>query len=179
MIRLNAISAVAILSCAAASADDRLEIGAVVREFYVQDVTGPAAGNELCYRCRYGNRPVIAIFARRTSDQLAALVKEVDDAVDRNSDKELAAFVVLMTDEPAEQEDALRTWAEQHEFQKVPLTLFDDELGPRAYRLKRDADVTVMMWVGGQLAVNESFDRDGLSPEAVAGVIRNTGKILD
>ena len=98
------LPAVLLLSCAAAIADDTLEIGAVVREFYVKDVTGPAAGTELCYRCRYGNRPVVSVFVRSVDEELATLIAELDEVVGSNADRKMAGFVVLMTDDPADHE---------------------------------------------------------------------------
>ena len=51
---------------AAEKVQSGLEKGASVPPFYVKDVTGPAKdGEELCYRCRYGNQPVVTIFARK------------------------------------------------------------------------------------------------------------------
>ena len=179
MKRLLTLSAAVLLSSVVANAGEELEIGAVVREFYVKDVTGPAAGNELCYRCRYGNRPVVSIFTREITDELATLIKEVDEVVGQNSDHDLAAFVVLLSDDAAAHEDSLKALAEEHGITNVPLTTFDDETGPRGYKLTRDAEVTVMMWVDGELAVNETFNSDDLSEETIAGVVQSTGKILN
>lgn len=179
MKRLIVLSAVMLLSCAGATADDQLEIGASVREFYVKDVTGPAAGMELCYRCRYANRPVVTIFTRDVNDELAALIKKMDEVVGENGDAGMAGFVVLMTDEPAEHEDSLKSLATEQDIRRVPLTVFDDRYGPRSYRLSRDADVTVMMWVEGELAVNQSFKREQLTEDAIAGLVRSTERILN
>ena len=176
---LMVLPAVVLLSCMAAIADDTLEIGAVVREFYVKDVTGPAAGTELCYRCRYGNRPVVSVFARKVDDDLVTLIRELNEVVSSNADRDMAGFVVLMTDDPADHEGSLRALAEEHKITHLPLTIFDDEFGPRGYRLSRDAEVTVMMWVDGLLVVNESYDSADLSEEVIADVVVDTGKILN
>ena len=84
-----------------------LQVGDAVEAFYVKDVTGPAAGTELCYRCRYGNRPVISIFTRKVTDQVASLTKEVDATVGRHADKDLAGFVVVLTTRNAANASAL------------------------------------------------------------------------
>ncbi len=63
-------------------------------------------------------------------------------------------------------EDSLKALAEEHGITNVPLTTFDDETGPRGYKLTRDAEVTVMMWVDGQLAVNETFNTQWQPPPA-------------
>ena len=176
---LLTLSAVVLLGSVSAVAAEELAPGDLVGAFYVKDVTGPAAGTELCYRCRFGNQPVVTIFTREITDELATLIKEVDGVVGANSDQELAAFVVLLTDEADAQETSLKALAEEHGITNVPLTTFNDAAGPRGYKLTREAEVTVMMWVDGELAVNDTFNSDDLSEDTIAGVVQNTGKILN
>jgi hypothetical protein len=175
-------SAVGLLVVATAfAAEDAapLQVGDDVSPFYVKDVTGPAAGTALCYRCRYGDRPVVSIFAREVNDELAALLKEVDATVGKNSAKDMAAFLVLLTDDPAGQEEKLKELATAHGLKNVPLTTFEDVGGPRSYKIAKDADFTVMMWVGGKVQVNSTFEKGKLSQQAVAGVVADTAKILN
>ena len=66
----------------AAEIQSGLEKGDSVPPFNVKDVTGPAkSGNELCYRCRYGDQPVISIFAKEMTDEVAQLSKELDNVI--------------------------------------------------------------------------------------------------
>lgn len=156
-----------------------LEVGEQVGAFYVKDVTGPAAGTALCYRCRYGDRPVVSIFARNVDDKLAALLKEVDGIVGQNSGKDMAAFLVVMSDDPAGQEEKLKQLAKDNELKNTPLTTFEDANGPRNYRIGKDAEITVMMWVDGTLKVNETLKQADLTPEKIAAVAQDTSKILN
>ena len=39
---------------------------------------GVAVGEDLCYRCRMGNRPVVMVFAHTPNAALADLVKQLD-----------------------------------------------------------------------------------------------------
>lgn len=156
-----------------------LEVGDNVAAFYVNDVTGPAAGTSLCYRCRYGDRPVVSIFAKKVDDKLAALLKEVDDVVGKNAGKDMAAFLVVMSDEPDRQEEKLKKIAKDNGLQNTPLTTFEDANGPRAYRIDKDADITVMMWVDGKIKVNEALSQDDLTKEKIAAVAKDTSKILN
>ena len=156
-----------------------LQVGDAVEAFYVKDVTGPAAGTELCYRCRYGNRPVISIFTRKVTDQVASLAKEVDATVGQHADKDLAGFVVVLTDDPAAQEEALRKLAKDNGLKNVPLTTFNDVGGPRNYKLAKDAEVTVMMWVDGKLQVNEALKAGDLSKDKIAALVKESDKIVN
>lgn len=161
------------------AADGPLQVGDEVGAFYVKDVTGPKAGDALCYRCRYGDQPVVSIFARKVDDKLATLLKEVDAVVGQNSNKEMAAFLVLMTDDPAGQEEQLKKLAKDNGLKNTPLTTFEDVNGPRGYRLDKSADFIVMMWVDGKVQVNESLSQADLTPEKIASLAKNTSKILN
>src|SRR5688500_5571047 len=72
-----------------------LEAGQSPAAFNVKDITGPSKGKSLCYRCQYGAKPVAAVFTREINDEVAALVKQIDQNVGANKDKNLCAFVVL------------------------------------------------------------------------------------
>lgn len=171
-----------LLSVAVIAADGKtapLQVGDEVGPFYVKDVTGPAAGTALCYRCRYGDRPVVSIFVREVDDQLATLLKEVDAIVTKNADKGMAAFLVVMTDNPSQQEDKLKQLAKDSGLKSVPLTTFEDVNGPRSYRLDKSADITVMMWVDGKLQVNQTYKQGDLTKQTIAAVVQDTSKILN
>ncbi|MBX3440400.1 MAG: hypothetical protein KF861_23120 [Planctomycetaceae bacterium] len=179
---LTACSAAALLMTAmafAAEKEDGLAVGADVGAFYVTDVTGPSAGKALCYRCQFQDRPVVSIFARQVTDELATLVKNVDQTVGKNQSEKMAAFVVLLSDEPASEEGKLKALAQKHGIANTPLTTFDDKNGPPSYKLSKDADFTVMMWVDGKLKVNETFKSGELNPQAITQVVEKAGTILN
>lgn len=146
--------------------------------FNVQDCTGPKKGESLCYRCRYGGRPVVSIFARKVDDNLTDLIKRVDKKVGENEEKKMAAFVVLLTDDPDRDEATLKQIAEQNKIRNVPLTIFDGTAGPPGYKISEDADVTVLMWVKHEVKVNHAFADGELNKQSVKQVAASTGQIL-
>lgn len=156
-----------------------LAVGSPVGAFYVSDVTGPAAGEKLCYRCLYGDTPVVSIFAREVNEELGQLIQNIDQTVGANGEKGMHAFVVLLTDDPEAQEDALRNLKEEYNIEHTPLTTFDGTAGPENYRIQAEADVTVMMWVDGKLTVNSTLESGEITEEAVAGVVEQTSTILN
>lgn len=167
-------------ACVSAQAEEKcLAVGESVAPFYVTDVTGPSAGKKLCYRCQYGSKPVVSVFARKMTPEVAALTKGIDGVVGANESKKMAAFVVLMTDKPEESAAALKTVAKDKEIKHTPLTTFDGVAGPEEYKLAQDSEVTVMMWVGGKVAVNKSFKAGELNADAVAASVKDTAKILN
>ncbi len=165
---------------AAEKVQSGLEKGAKVPAFYVKDVTGPAKdGDELCYRCRYGNQPVVTIFAKEMTDEVAALTKELDSVVAKNRDQKMAGFVVLLADDPSKAEASLKKAAEKNKIEQLPLTTFKGTEGPKGYKINSKADVTVMMWVEGTVKVSEGFNKGELSKDAISKVVSETKQILE
>ena len=174
-----AVGLLLVVAAVAAEEAATLKVGDDVGPFYVKDVTGPAAGTALCYRCRYGDQPTVSVFAREVNDELGKLLKEIDGVVGKNSERKMAAFLVVLTDDPAGQEEKLKELAKANGLKNVPLTTFEDVNGPRNYRLAKDADFTVMMWVDGKVQVNDAFKKGELNEKSIAGVVSNTSKILN
>ena len=173
---------VAALSASAISAAELksgLQVGDYPFPYYVSDVTGPQAGQKLCYRCSYGSRPVVNIFTRKMDANVTKLLKEIDGVVGKNRDAGMAAFVVMLTDNPSEQQTSLRKAAEANGIKHTPLTVFDNDQGPGKYKLSSDADVTVMMWVEDDVKVNHAFRVADLSADVISKVVGDTQKILN
>jgi hypothetical protein len=157
-----------------------LKPGEAPPAFLVQDATGPAAGTgKLCYRCRYGGNPVVAVFTHKIDANLTSLVKEVDAQVEKNKDKKLKAFVVLLTNDPDKAEPQLKELAEKNNIKNVPLTIFDGPLGPLDYKLSPKAETTVLMWVKSDVKVNHAFSDGKLDQKSIDAIVHDTGKILD
>ena len=66
-----------------------LQVGDSAGAFNVKDCTGPNKGKSLCYRWRYGRNPVVSVFTRKITDDLASLVKQIDNTVAKNSSKKM------------------------------------------------------------------------------------------
>ncbi len=118
------------------------------------------------------------VFARSLTDNLASLVKQVDKAVGENEDKKMAAFVVLLTDDPDEAEEEVKAFAEKHAIKNVPLTIFDGVAGPPSFGLAKDADVTVHLYVKQTVEANHAFAKDKMDKVAVDKIMQDTTKIL-
>ena len=154
-----------------------LQPGSFPGAFGVLDCTGPAKGETLCYRCKFGNKPVVSIFARDVDENLAGLLKEVDGQIAKN--KSLNAFFVLLTDDPKGAEAKLTEVAKKHEIKNGPLTVFDGKEGPEENEISEKADVTVMMWVNSDVKVNHAYAKGKLDKDAVKTIAGATKKILE
>lgn len=181
---MRTILALTVLASAAMSANaadikSGLQVGDYPGAYHVADITGPSAGKKLCYRCQYSSRPVVNVFVRKMDENVAKLVKELDNTVARNSANKMAAFVVVLSDDPDAQEAALKTAATKHDIKHTPLTVFENSAGPNKYKIAKDADVTVMMWVESDVKVNHAMKSADLNSDAIKKIIGDTKKILN
>lgn len=173
------LMATAFQSASAADLKSGLQVDDYPAAFNVTDVTGPRAGKKLCYRCQYGDRPVVSVFVRKMDENTAKLVKQIDDVVGKHEEKKMAAFVTVLTDDPDAQEAALKKTADEQKITHTPLTVFENAVGPTKYKIDEKASVTVMMWVEGNVKVNHAFAEGDLSDAAIAKVVEDTAKILN
>lgn len=147
--------------------------------FNVTDITGPSAGEKLCYRCQYGARPVVSIFVRKMDENTVKLVKELDAVVGKHADQKMAAFVTVLSDDPDAQETALKKVAAEQNIKSTPLTVFENAVGPAKYKINEKAAVTVMMWVDSNVKANHAFADGELNADAITKVVKDTEKILN
>jgi hypothetical protein len=122
---------------------------------------------------------VVNVFARGLTDDLAGLVKQLDAAIEKNADKQMAGFVVLLSGDPAADEVKVKDFAEKNGIKNVPLTIFDGADGPPSHKLAKDADVTILMWKQQNVKANQAFAKGQLKPAAVKQVLDETAKILN
>jgi len=123
--------------------------------FDVKAITGDKAGKTLCYVCQYNaeERPaVVLIFSRKADENVARLVKAVDQ-VQKNNAK-LGTVLVGVGGVQASDLEKLQS---THKL-TTPLTVAVDLEGPTAYKLNKDAAVTVLVYSkGGNIARNFAF----------------------
>ncbi|HEY3965961.1 MAG TPA: hypothetical protein VGM05_15485 [Planctomycetaceae bacterium] len=184
MKKFSAALTVCLFAVGTAFAADEVKSGLAVGDgpvpaFNVRDITGPEKGTTLCYRCKYQDRPVVTIFTRELTDEVKDLVKKVDTKVGENKDKKMAAFVVVMTEDPDAVEPKMTALAKDAKITSTPLTIVEGVTGPPSYKLSKDAEVTVMMWVDSEVKVNQAFAKGKLDKKAVDSLVAETKKILN
>jgi len=103
---------------------------------------------------------------------LTSLVKSIDKAT---GTKDLCSFVVFLSNDEA-MPKKIGKLAKDHGIAKCVLTL-DAVSGPPAYKIAKEADVTVILYNERKVAVNFAFRKGELTPKAVANVLSNLSKI--
>lgn len=140
---------------------------------------GVPQGEKLCYRCMLGSRPVVAVFARDVNGELASLVKQLDQAVAKNSGQKLASFVNLLGSDPQQLKSAAQSLIDESQAKNVAVVVPRDyEKGPDNLKLNPDADVTVLIYRDGKVEANHALAPGQLDDAAIARIVQDTGKIL-
>ena len=126
---------------------------------------------------------MINIQARKITDDLASLVKQIDSLVDNPAEKSADtkhAFFVLITDDAEPAEARLQDFASNYNISNTPLTVFDGIAGPSGYNIAKDAEVTVMMWTAKDKAVqyNHAFGAGELDEKAVQQIVADAKEHL-
>lgn len=123
----------------------------------------------------YGSAPVVCVFARKTSEPLASLVKQIDAKIGENG--ELKSFVVIVPKKGENPAEDLKKLAEKAGIKHVPLTIGESPDGPPDYEIAKNADVTVLMWNGQKVKVNHAFKGE-LTEKDVRTIMAGIPKLL-
>ncbi len=140
--------------------------------------TGKARGQLTCFICETEDRPAVVVFARSLSDPLGKLVGGIDKAVTEHKKADLRAWVTFLSDDQAALDPKVVEWGKKHAIGTVPLGVFEDVVGPPSYRLAKEADVTVVMFVKRKVVANFAFRADELAAEKIAEVLKAFPKIV-
>ena len=123
-----------------------------------------------------GTSPVAVIFAREISDSLTSLVKKMDAAAVENKSCRMGSFVVFCSDDES-LKSKLEDLAKKEKLQKVVLTI-DNPSGPSAYKIAKDADVTVVLYSRHEVKANYAFRKGEFKEKDVDKIVGALPKIL-
>jgi hypothetical protein len=139
--------------------------------------TGPARGQSYCYICETGDRPAVVVFARSLSDPLGKLVQKLDKAIAQFQGAELRAWVTFLNDNQTDFDPKVVQWSQRYAIGAVPLGVFESSGGPPSYRLARDADVTVLLFVKRRVSANFAFRAGELTDADIEEVMKALPRI--
>jgi hypothetical protein len=183
---LSTCMALTLLASVAAAAELKsgLESGKPIGPFDVVKCAGPddkvKVGAELCYRCKYGQRPMVMVFSRASDAKVAALVKKLDAAVESNSKKQLAAFVSLLGADRDALEAKAKEFSSKAKLANVPLVVpVEFENGPADYGINPDAEVTIIIAKNSRVTANHAFAKGDLNDKAIEAVLADVEKLVN
>jgi hypothetical protein len=138
---------------------------------------GSQRGQLHCFICETADRPAVIVFARHTSDSLGKLVRGADQAILDHKSAELRSWVTFLHEDQTAFDSEVVRWAKQQSVRVVPLGVFENVTGPPAYRLHRDAEVTVLLCVKQKVVRSYAFRAGELTDGHVAEVIKAIDEI--
>ncbi len=140
---------------------------------------GTERGQSHCFICTTSDRPAVIVFARTLSDPLGKLARELDRALADHKDAELRAWVTFLSDDQTSLDPKVVEWSKKHSLRQVPLSVFEDEVGPPSYLLSREADVTVLLSVKQKVVRNFAFRAGELNDELIAEILKTIPRITE
>lgn len=117
------------------------------------------------------------VFAREVSDNLTSLVKKIDEATEKNRGCSMGSFVVFCSDEEGLKKK-LEELGDKEHLKKTVLTI-DNPAGPEGYDIAKDADVTVLLYVGQTVKVNRAYKKGELTEREVTRILSELPKITE
>ena len=117
------------------------------------------------------------IFARDLSDPLASLAKKIDAATDKNSECKMGSFIVFLNDDESI-DKKLKELADKEHLEKISLATLSNKAGPEAYKIAKDADVTVVLYHKNKCEANYAFKKGELTEKDVDKIVEDLTKIL-
>lgn len=138
---------------------------------------GPQRGQQHCFICESGTRPLVIIFARQLSAPLGKLVSQVDKALVRHKDAELRAWVTFLNDDQTSFDPKVVEWSKKCATGNVPLGVFEDPVGPPTYLLARDGDVTVLLAVRQKVVANFAYRAGELNDAAIGTIMKAVANV--
>jgi hypothetical protein len=162
-------------------ADEKLVSGpqvgqAVPGPFHPLNITGENAGEKQCLFCKNGTKPVAMIFAREMSEPLTQLLKKIDTATAEHKDAKMGSFVVFLNDEEG-LASRLKELADREKIQTCVLSI-DNPAGPRAYKVAKNADVTVVLYTDHTVKANYAFEKGQMKDKDIDQIVESISKIL-
>jgi hypothetical protein len=139
---------------------------------------GPQRGQQHCFICEAADRPIIIVFARSLSDPLGKLVQKIDKLMTDNKAAELKAWVTFLAEDQTALDPQVVQWGQKHASGKVPLTVFEDLVGPPTYLIHREADATVLLSVKQKVVANFAFRKGELNDAALEQIMKAAPRIV-
>ena len=161
-----------------------LEPGAAIGAFDVVKYSGAAddgvsVGDQLCYRCKYGARPMVMVFARKCDARLVGLLGDLDKQVASNKKAKFAAFCNLMGEDREGLEAEAKKFGEENKFENVPVVVpVEFENGPADYGINPEAEVTVIIAEGGKVVANHAVGPAGLNDDEIKEILDDVAKVV-
>jgi len=118
---------------------------------------------------------MVNIFTKKVDKALASLAKQIDAELQK--DKALRGFVVVLTDDEDETATKLEELWKSETLKKLPLTMFGGMAGPKAYKINKNADVSIHLWNKRTIKETYALKSSDLTEEKVKEILAAVHKL--
>jgi hypothetical protein len=140
---------------------------------------GPQRGQQHCFICEAGDRPLVIVFARGLSEPLGKLARQLDQTLKEQSKSELRSWITFLADDQTSMDPKVVKWAQNYAVSNVPCAVFEDTVGPPAYLIARDADVTVLLALNKKVVANFAYRAGELDTAAIQAIVKTIPKLVN
>jgi hypothetical protein len=95
------------------------------------------------------------VFARKTDDALASLVKKLDAEIGKIGKPKAAAVVIFLSDDD-DMKAKIESFKKANEVKNVSLAL-ESSKGPEDYEIAKEASVTTVLYKSKKVKVNHAY----------------------
>ncbi|HEU4754436.1 MAG TPA: hypothetical protein VFU47_15110 [Armatimonadota bacterium] len=145
-------------------------------------VTGQQRGKQYCYVCELKDEPAVLVFARKTDEPTARLLRGVRDAVRDNAGQKLFGWFVFLGQPGTANETALERaayqFARQNGATSLPISALGDPAGPPGYEIDPDAELTLVFFRSKKVLANRSYRAKEWNARAADALVRELPKLL-
>lgn len=167
------ILSISLVYADASAGSNGLKEGDPLGVFHVTKIAGAVddavePGETLCYRCRYGSRPMVLIFARDIGGKVSELLKAVDHLVADHEDAKLKGLLTLIGEDAGVLKAEGEKIAEKTAVKWVPIAVAKEtKTGPLNYKLSNDAQVTIVLAQDSQVVRTLTAESDAIDINAI------------
>ena len=115
------------------------------------------------------------MFAKNVDGALTSLVKRIDAELQK--DESLRGYVVVLTEDEDATNEKLETLWKDEKLKKLPLTTFGTKAGPPRYKINKNADVSVHLWVKRKVKDSFAFKSSDLNDDKIKEVVAAIRKL--
>ena len=141
--------------------------------------TGKERGQSTCFICETAEKPAVIVFARRPSKEVGELVADLDKTVGDAKNAPLRGWVTFLGEDQPKLDPQVVEWGKMYAIKAMPLGVFEDADGPPSYRLAKDAEVTVLLFVKQKVVANFAYRAGEITAKARADVLKAVPKLLE
>lgn len=138
---------------------------------------GAQRGTQHCFICETADKPMVIVFARSLSEPLGRLAHKLDKALSEHQKVELKSWITFLAADQTSLDAKIVDWGKKNATGTVPLMVFEDVVGPPAYLIAREADVTVLLAVKQKVVANFAFRAGELNDPAIENILSALPKI--